>query len=46
MYKQVIDALNGPDPEPFDPSKIVEAAPEPEKKPEPAAAMDMFNMFV
>lgn len=43
MYKQVIDALNGPDPEPFDPSKLVGA--EPEKKPEPAAAFDMFSMF-
>lgn len=42
MYTQVIDALNGPDPEPFDPSKVVEA--EPEKKPEPAA-FDMFSMF-
>ncbi len=43
MYKHVIDALNGPDPEPFDPSKVVEVVEEP-KKEEPAA-LDMFSMF-
>lgn len=44
MYKHVIDALNGPDPEPFDPSKIVEVAEEP-KRTEVDQAFDMFNMF-
>ena len=40
MYKHVIDALNGPDPEPFDPSKVVVA-----EEPKKDEAVDMFSMF-
>jgi len=39
MYQQVIDALNGPDPEPFDPSKIVA------EKPKKEESLDLFSMF-
>lgn len=38
MYKHVIDALNGPDPEPFDPSKVVVEEPKKEE-----AAFDLFS---
>ena len=49
MYREVIDALNGPDPEPVDTTELLKraSAVEEEKKSEPVAApvVDMFSMF-